>query len=668
MASIRRRAALVPLILSLLAMAPRAGIAQGPTAREMAVSAIDSTTPLMVAELREACRITKGAPEATNAGIVQSFCRTPLYRLTADDVPPVIAFRCAILRPAEVAPEDSIADPCFAARQASLHSIVPVGGVAAFESRFLGAATDVLFARAQEALKQDVMELFVKRFCGATQGTATGTQFSVDSLLKESCSSLRAFAEPDPAKRYASPVPGLVAIRASFRKDLLAVPDRVEWMAGRIRVDLASRPGNPTVRDVPYARAVLASSGIHLARALAASQPGGAVLRGLADSLGRAWVGGPGATWDHVAAAPELLTLTVVTGLASTMDGGWAEGSTGSSLTTSEILRRGDDAIRAATVSVSDSMTLGWPAVLRRWQPRVRIDTLERLPAFRQASKIVQALAGLPTVDELRGATAAERRQLVEQQASALVPLLVDYIAPHLPDPRHREALLQVAPLATHLAGEDYAALVQDVIRCDSLMFGDGRLLTPRVARTLNIASSVALAQDGDAMRLAMESAIAPPDRYLAKRVPRDGRNVAWLNAYVGGTVGYERLAARDVRDREAFAGGLALPVGIELTASPGAAFMLQLLDLGQVLNYRFGDTASVKRDPPGLKFTTVFSPGVLLVLRPFPFTKRRPYAFLFGASYSPALRERALGSDRFAPSDAIRLSASFGVDVPILP
>lgn len=627
----------------------------------------------MVKELREACAEapTSKVPAATK---VLEFCKTPLLKVAKNKVPSVKDVRCVVARSSSDASRESAKpvnetpdDPCYLVGGVKTLGL-PIGSIAALQSTFLIAATDVLLGRAQEALKQDIMDVFVHRVCelrmdaGPPKGRVV---VGVDSLLKEACLSIKAFAEPDPAKRYASPLPGLTAIRSSFRADLLAVPEHIQTIAGRIRVSLDTVQIGPAQRHDAYARTVLALTAIQTARGFAAGRSPGSVLRAAADSLGGPWANGDAET--NVANAPEVLALTSLVGVASTMDGAWPEGTHGA-LTPAEITARAELVIRATLVSCADAKMTTWPDVLRTW---IRDDDcgatkLDSLLA--PVNKLVQAFGEMPALKEFRNASGSERRAMVGQQVQLLMPVLAEVVAKRVTDPNLKAALPTVASLASHLAGEDYAAVVLDVVRADSLFFATtGHVIPPPVAAALSFASDVALASDADAMRLAIEQAIAPPNRYLAKRDSSKYRHKVWLNSYIGGVATLE-----DVRGKVSAwqpAAGVALPIGVEVATHPNVSVLLQLLDLGQVLNYRLRtDTNAVKGDPPDLTFQTVFSPGLFLALRPGKVFMRRPYAMLLGASYSPKLREVRLGSGEFRRSDALRVSFGLAVDVPILP
>lgn len=670
----RGSAILLPLAVWTVAGMPASISAQEsePTT-SVALSAIDSKSPLMVAEFLKGCDLASRAVLSMPADAVAKFCRLKLYNLdNVADIPSIQDFRCVLLRPLRGARDPK--DVCFS-NSVNLYSNNPLAGMTSFQSVFLGAATDVLFARAQDAVKQDVLELVGKRFCQA--GTSVGTSaISVDSLLKESCASLRKFAEPSVEKRYSSPLPSLVGIRASFRKDLLAAPERVELTVSRIRTSLATNKVDTTKRDTQYVSSVYALVAMRVARGLAAQQGAWTVLRSVADSMGLEWVNPDitKAASDNVWQADDLRAFTVAVGIASTLDGAWKGAGETRSLTPSDVVGRSEDIIRTTLVSYNDIKAEGWPAVLRNgkgaWdglEPKM----FATLGALENVGRYVQAFAALPGLEEFRQADAATRRELIEQQASVILPLLIDLVPSKSVDARTRALVAQLAPLSVHLAREDYAAIVTDLIpiAADSILWSKvGVLLPPKAQKALQVASAVALAQDGDAVRAALESAIAPPDRYLAKRVAKEQRRSLWINSYVGLTTGREWLLNGRNFEEGKFAAGIALPIGIEINGGRDGGLLLQLLDLGQVLNYRLGDTATVRRDPPDLKFQTVFSPGVVVVWRPFAFMHRRPYAFLLGASYSPFMRERKIGAATFAQADAFRLSFSLGVDVPVLP
>jgi hypothetical protein len=280
----------------------------------------------------------------------------------------------------------------------------------------------------------------------------------------------------------------------------------------------------------------------------------------------------------------------------------------------------------------------------------------------------------------LKHAAAGERGHLIARAATIVLPLLAeaaDSLQPQ--DQLAVKAFERVSLLAAHLADQDYAAAILDLAQSDTLLWGgSNRIVPPQLTRTLSLAADLALAQDVDAMRSAIENSLTPADRYLAKRIDGPARRVFFVNAYVGAVAGLEKTRG-DPSNTYARAVGAALPVGVEVNFSRRVGVFAQVFDLGQVLNYRLGDTTTraagdttvhvfTQSAPPGLTVQTVFSPGGLLVLRPWGFFLQRPYALIAGVSYSPQLRERRIGSADFSRAGATRFSIGLVVDVPIAP
>ncbi|HEX2205061.1 MAG TPA: hypothetical protein VHG91_17250 [Longimicrobium sp.] len=192
-------------------------------------------------------------------------------------------------------------------------------------------------------------------------------------------------------------------------------------------------------------------------------------------------------------------------------------------------------------------------------------------------------------------------------------------------------------------------------------------LLTPRQLRLLSFASDVSVAPDADAMRASFRNFLGQSGGFYGKR---EGRGMyVRLNAYLGGTVGDERLLARadSLRDRDAYR-GLYLPVGVEvgvpLAQTRWPVFerhgfslggFVQLLDLGAIAARRLNEEDPAEE----AVLEKVFTPGAFVVLG----LGKLPFAVGVGASYVPAARDAA-GEE----VGSVRRMVFLGLDLPVFP
>ena len=193
----------------------------------------------------------------------------------------------------------------------------------------------------------------------------------------------------------------------------------------------------------------------------------------------------------------------------------------------------------------------------------------------------------------------------------------------------------------------------------DGLFESDG---FQNLFRTASLGAAVADARDEAQLQSAFRAAALPVGSRRAKREGR-GRPL-YLNAYLGGGLGFERALATDDR---ALAASVALPVGIEWSPSWLGPFSLfvPLVDLGAVASYRFQDgdagESSIGEGFGEVTLQQVLSPGLYLTFG----GRSVPLSAGLGVQATPRLRR--IGNTPEAPrSDVVRWGAFLAIDVPL--
>lgn len=195
----------------------------------------------------------------------------------------------------------------------------------------------------------------------------------------------------------------------------------------------------------------------------------------------------------------------------------------------------------------------------------------------------------------------------------------------------------------------------------------DSRLLAPSAPqlRLLTFTAEVAEAKDRDEVQDAFKRLVGQQSGYRGKRA-NVGRWYVKANAFVGGALGGELLfadrAVRDTIDEAGVSMSVSIPIGFEAGEGnldgTSRGFFLQVVDLGAVASLRLFQR-NVETFPE-FSLRSIISPGIFWV-RGF---SNKPFASGIGAALAPSARDLRNGKTL----GGVRVSAFFGVDVPIFP
>ncbi len=148
-----------------------------------------------------------------------------------------------------------------------------------------------------------------------------------------------------------------------------------------------------------------------------------------------------------------------------------------------------------------------------------------------------------------------------------------------------------------------------------------------------------------------------------SSRIKRKNQLTVGLNAYIGGTAGWEQWSGPELSQEDDGYLSLAptIPIGISISSLVGGkkssfSFFISFLDLGGLLSYRadsenLGDSV--------FNFKNILKPGLQLHWN----LKRSPFYFALGGQYGPQIRQ-IKGED--VSLESVRYFLGFGVDVPI--
>ncbi len=181
--------------------------------------------------------------------------------------------------------------------------------------------------------------------------------------------------------------------------------------------------------------------------------------------------------------------------------------------------------------------------------------------------------------------------------------------------------------------------------------------------------ADVAAAETPSAVQAAMSSIALPAGSSQNKRLRPFSVE---LNAYFGGTVGYERILDEPSgfeNEEEINSYGLFVPVGVSISKRLGKksnfsmSLFVPIIDLGALSAFRTDANEKNLEALPDLSFANVLAPGVHLMLN----LPRSPFFIGTGIQYGPNVREIDLNGE-FQTLKSLRYMLTFGVDVPILP
>lgn len=166
-------------------------------------------------------------------------------------------------------------------------------------------------------------------------------------------------------------------------------------------------------------------------------------------------------------------------------------------------------------------------------------------------------------------------------------------------------------------------------------------------------------AQRGEEVEILLKQIADPPG---SSRIKRNTQLSVSINAYFGGTVGYESWSGDALTKNENFySPALTMPIGITVSGLFGAkresfSAFISFLDLGAVLTYKPKSISTVETD---FTFKNVFKPGIQIHWN----IKKSPFYLGVGWQYGP---QYISVNDKQKPVSSNRYFLGFGVDVPI--
>lgn len=181
--------------------------------------------------------------------------------------------------------------------------------------------------------------------------------------------------------------------------------------------------------------------------------------------------------------------------------------------------------------------------------------------------------------------------------------------------------------------------------------------------------SNIAIAEDADAVKAALNAVAVPPGSSSVKRAAH--LNVS-LNGYFG-LGGYAEILKGNGLDKKAKTKssiGLSVPVGVAVTwggfglKNQSFSIFIPVIDLGVVTAYRLdAQNTGVSDNLPELSFSNLIAPGIYAIYN-FP---RSPFSVSAGAQIGPQLRKITTQNGAEIDASALRFGATFTIDVPIL-
>lgn len=214
-----------------------------------------------------------------------------------------------------------------------------------------------------------------------------------------------------------------------------------------------------------------------------------------------------------------------------------------------------------------------------------------------------------------------------------------------------------------------YAAAINDLMFVLRIFFPDmDKDTRKRIFTYGQFMATVATSQTSDEVAAAIEAVALPPG---SSRVKKENYFSAAINAYTGGTVGYETLT----NNAGSTVLALSAPVGFTVSwklkdkkdrangkkRTPGSfSFFAPIIDVGALAAYRLNDPNS--NDLPELAWSNLLSPGLYGV---YGFGNDLPISLGFGAQRGPNLRAINTGSQTTEVS-GWRYGVFLSVDIPV--
>ena len=199
--------------------------------------------------------------------------------------------------------------------------------------------------------------------------------------------------------------------------------------------------------------------------------------------------------------------------------------------------------------------------------------------------------------------------------------------------------------------------------------------LPKHVGSLAMLAATTASAESAEDVTEALHAVAAPVGSYRVKRI--SGSTRFTVTSYVGAVAGYEpRLYGGGVNlsDEGGYVGGLAAPIGVELSQGFGGASLglfVSVLDVGALVSQRFDNLvaevegSAEEADIQGAtepRFVQVFAPGAFLTLG---VSKNWPLSFGLGGQWIPDQRTIEINGTEQRAS-ALRWSAFLAVDLTL--
>jgi hypothetical protein len=198
----------------------------------------------------------------------------------------------------------------------------------------------------------------------------------------------------------------------------------------------------------------------------------------------------------------------------------------------------------------------------------------------------------------------------------------------------------------------------------DKIRLRATRLIRSRILKYGSFIASVALAENSDQIKAALDSAVLPVGSSAIKK--NSPFSIA-LNSFVGIYVGNEHL--KDLPEENKINSvGVIAPIGFAVSTKlnfigfGSLSLFGSFLDLGAITAYRFRDSKAEKL--PELTLSNIVAPGAYGILG----LKKYPISFGLGAQYGPQLR--AIKSDEGKAdikTSAWRFNFFIAVDIPLL-
>lgn len=200
----------------------------------------------------------------------------------------------------------------------------------------------------------------------------------------------------------------------------------------------------------------------------------------------------------------------------------------------------------------------------------------------------------------------------------------------------------KILPIALDMFGEQFKSAENDIG------------FKNEVIRYTNLYVDISTASSQDELNLAVTKAANNSGGYLRKS--ESVFNIS-VDSYPGITLNSENINNADGK----FNLGFSVPLGFNFQLKHFGIF-LQAFDIAAAVNYRFSSDSTTNL-PSDVTFQQVFSPGVFIVINPWPTI---PVSFNLGLSVTPALREVSGSGITLNNSKSTFYGVNFSYNVPL--